>query len=133
MDQLSQILERLTIARNQSGLNQTQVARKLGMETAGAIAHWENGQRELTLSNFLRLCELYDISQEWALTGVNPNFDPQPLIEAFGGMTEQAERVIELVSSFRHDTGQTMTDYAVAMKRTIDLGATLRASEDKQT
>lgn len=103
MDQLTQILERLVIARTQSGLNQSQAARRLGLNAASSLSDIERGVNPLTMERFLQMCALYDISQEWAITGVNPDFDPQPLIEAFGGMTDQAERVIELAASLRRD------------------------------
>lgn len=103
MDQLKEILGRMTTARKQAGLSQSQAARLLGLGGASSLSPIETGEVPLTLERFLKMCELYDISQEWALSGVNPDFDPQPLIEAFGGMTDQAERVIELAASLRRN------------------------------
>lgn len=100
-EQLQAILERITTARKNAGLSQSQAAVKLGLGGASSLSPIERGDVPLTMERFLAMCELYDMSPEWAITGVNPYFDPQPIIEAAGGLTESAEQVIELLASLR--------------------------------
>jgi transcriptional regulator with XRE-family HTH domain len=100
-ERLPAILERLAQARIHAGLTQAQVAKLIDLDTGGAISHYEGGQRKLTLETFLRMCELYGASEMWVLTGVNPDFDPQPAIEALERMKasrDDVDKILETLS-----------------------------------
>lgn len=71
------IIDRLIEARKATGLSQTQAAKLLGFKGASSLSQIETDCRntEPNLTLFLKMCEIYDISPVWALTGVNPDFD----------------------------------------------------------
>lgn len=75
------INERLVIARKNAGLTQGQVAEKLRV-VASTISHYESGLRGVDLPTLLMLCDLYDVSVAWVMTGSNPNFDPSAFYES---------------------------------------------------
>lgn len=103
-NRLSAILERLVYARKHAGLSQIQVAKLIDLDSGGAISQYESGARKLTLETFLRMCELYGVSEIWILTGVNPDFDPQPAIEALERMKasrEDVDKILETLSTAR--------------------------------
>lgn len=80
-ERVKAILHRLIVARGNAGLSQSQVAKLLCYESAATISLCEAGQRRLDMVMFLRLCDIYDVSPVWALTGVNPDFDVQAWYE----------------------------------------------------
>lgn len=101
---LSAILERLAHARTHAGLTQSQAAKLMQLESGSSISQYEGGLRKVTLETFLRMCELYGASEMWILTGVNPDFDPQPAIEALERMKasrEDVDKILETLSMAR--------------------------------
>lgn len=78
---IKEILERLVTARKHAGLKQMQTAKliQLSHEDIHAI---EEGLMPLEMGVFLKLCEIYSVSEIWVLTGVNPYFDPASVVEA---------------------------------------------------
>lgn len=100
--QLTEILARLVCAREQAGLSQTQASKLLGFATPSALSQIENGQRGLKMDTFLRLCEIYDVSQIWLLTGHNPSFDEhgmQAMLSQSNIIKEDSEKLIDLLKS----------------------------------
>lgn len=76
------LLRRLTKARQSAGLSQGQAAKLMGYTSASTISHYESGLRGLEVETMLKLCQIYGVSSIWVLTGENPYFDPQPIVEA---------------------------------------------------
>ena len=58
---------RLRRARNGTGLNQTEVAGKIGVSWM-TVHRWERSQRSISEENLNQLCELYDKPLRWFLT-----------------------------------------------------------------
>jgi transcriptional regulator with XRE-family HTH domain len=93
----TQILQRLTQARKQSGLSQMDVARLMGYSASSTISHYEAGEREITFTDVLRLCKIYGVTVGWIETGEPPDFDPTPLLKQIEG------DVAELLESLAGD------------------------------
>lgn len=53
------------------GLTQTEIAKRLHM-TQGNIGHWLRGRREITLTNFMRLCKVAEADAHTILFGNIP-------------------------------------------------------------
>lgn len=102
---IEDILKRLAKARELAGLSQGQVAHLLGMESAATISHYESGLRKLTVIMLLRLCEAYDVSVIWIMTGTNPDFDPTPIMEAASRLKMSAEdfdKIMDMLEMSEH-------------------------------
>ena len=99
MGKVRLIMNRLIIARRQAGLTQSQAAKLLGLSSPSTLSHHESGARdtEPKLSMFLDMCEIYDVSPVWALTGVNPDFDE----ESFDELTQFADCAIEDIDNLK--------------------------------
>lgn len=107
---LKDIGQRLAQARKTAGLSQTQAARLMGLsEVASTISGWELGRGGLSMEHFMHLCEIYDVSEEWVLTGVNPDFDPAELMQKIdqssGLIKDELEDLMELFAMLRQDKG----------------------------
>lgn len=95
---VSAVLQRLAHARKQAGLTQAQAGKLIGLSTSG-FCDVEVGRNPLTLERFFELCDLYDVNETWALTGVNPDFDPQQVIEKLGESHADLGAVLDLLQS----------------------------------
>lgn len=96
--QTGAILARLAYARKQAGLTQAQAGKLIGLSTSG-FCDIEVGRNPLTMDRFLELCALYSVNEVWALTGVNPDFDPQWVIEKLGESHADLTAVLDLMQS----------------------------------
>jgi transcriptional regulator with XRE-family HTH domain len=105
MPTMLEIRERLVTARKRAGLSQTQVARMLGLSTASSFSDIESGRNPLTMDRFLRLCEIYDINETWAITGANPEFDAEGILKAAGRADDEIMEIIDLLQSLRQEKG----------------------------
>lgn len=90
-----EILERMRKARKAAGLSQRQAARLIGMSNSG-LCDIEAGRNPLYMSRFLELCRIYGVSPVWVITGVNPDFNPQPFIEAIGKGKKGLQDVLDI-------------------------------------
>lgn len=63
------LIDRLKSARTAAGLNQQDVAEKLGVK-ANTISNWEKGRTEPDIDTFVMLCKIYDIDFAALLTDV---------------------------------------------------------------
>jgi transcriptional regulator with XRE-family HTH domain len=102
---MDEIMKRLVLARKRAGLSQGQAAKLVGLDFAFVIEEYEAGQGDLTLSRFLKLCDIYGVSPVWALTGVNPDFDAASVLEVMGRVTEDSAAILDILSSL-HQAGQ---------------------------
>jgi transcriptional regulator with XRE-family HTH domain len=98
---VEQIKARLVKARERAGLTQAQAAKLLGFNAGSNIAQYEGERSIPNLRLFLQMCEVYKVSPVWALTGINPDFNPMPIIEAFDDLTDDAIKVIDLLGSLQ--------------------------------
>lgn len=81
---MDEVLQRLIQAREKAGLSRSQVARKLHVSIT-SVALWET-EGIWTVGTLKTLCELYDVSFDWLMTGTNPNFDAQRIADALQGI-----------------------------------------------
>jgi transcriptional regulator with XRE-family HTH domain len=95
--QVDQILERLIEARVGAGLSKTQAAKLLGFSSNVALHALETNANQVDLPTFLKMCEIYDASPTWILTGENPNFDEQ----AFDELTQFSGAGIEDIANLK--------------------------------
>lgn len=65
---LGAILQRLVMAREESGLTMTDAARYFGY-TGQAVSNWERGTTPVTLLNIFKLARIYECDPLWILTG----------------------------------------------------------------
>lgn len=95
----NEILKRLIEARKAAGLSQAQVGVMVGLSTfASSFSDIERGKNPLTVERLLELVEIYGVSLEWVMTGVNPYFDPQTLLETTNRMSEDMDKIVDLLS-----------------------------------
>ena len=97
MNQYEGILSRLKEARDTAGLTQSQVGKMIHLSTAG-FSDIEKGRNPMSVERLLKLVEIYGVSIEWVMTGINPNYDPQPLIEMVGEANVDLQKLIGLLS-----------------------------------
>ena len=71
--------KKIKFIRDKLGLNQSQLAKELGLESAMAISKYESDQREPDISKLIKLSEIGGVSLDWLLTGE-------------GEMTRQSEK-----------------------------------------
>jgi transcriptional regulator with XRE-family HTH domain len=62
--------KRIKSIREKTGLNQLDLARHLGLESAMAISKYEADQREPDISKLIKLSDLGGVDLNWLLTGV---------------------------------------------------------------
>lgn len=74
------IFDRLITARERAGMSQMEVARLMGLSSSSTISHYESRARDLSVIDLLRLCEIYNISIVWVLTGVMPDVQPDMIV-----------------------------------------------------
>lgn len=106
MDKYSHILERLAQARTHAGLSQSQAAKLMGFESASTISHYESGLRKVDLETFIKLAEIYDVSEVWLLTGHNPDFDEQRWLQLMQNTSiamEDLDKLMETMKMLRQD------------------------------
>ncbi|MFA5377871.1 MAG: helix-turn-helix transcriptional regulator [Dehalococcoidia bacterium] len=97
--QIVKIKARLTLARKQAGLSQSQAAQLLSLKGASSFTDYESGTFAPALDKFLRLCEIYGVSPVWALTGVNPDFDATEILQVANGANQDILKIVDLLSS----------------------------------
>lgn len=103
MNKTRQIINRLIEARKAAGLSQTQAAKLLGYSAASSLSQLEGDYRdsEPNLSMFLKMCEVYEISPVWALTGVNPDFDEEAFDQLTQGVNASLEDIYNLKETLK--------------------------------
>lgn len=73
------IAERLQDLRKKAGYSQEQVAEQLGLSRQ-AVSKWESGQGKPEIDNIVKLMELYGVSADYILLGIE-NSTPTPATE----------------------------------------------------
>ena len=68
-----EIGNRIKTLRKQLGLNQTEFGERIGFKQA-AIGLWENGQRTVSDSAILLICEKYNVREVWLRSGSGEMF-----------------------------------------------------------
>jgi len=69
--------QRIKSRRIEFGINQTELAAKLGMEQS-SLSELENGESVMPNSeHLLKLARILGVSQSWILTGKDGEFDTQ--------------------------------------------------------
>jgi len=99
----SAIAARLRQAREQAGLSQGQVAKKLGLHRP-TISEIEAGRRKVSAEELSRLAELYDVSISW-LTKDEPEVSDPAIELAARELTklkkQDLDRVLQLLRTLR--------------------------------
>lgn len=67
-----EISERLQELRKKAGYSQEQVSEMLGLSRQ-AISKWESGQGKPDIENIIKLTEIYHVSADYLLLGVEQN------------------------------------------------------------
>lgn len=99
----SMLAERLRQAREQAGLSQAQVARKLRIHRP-SVSEIEAGRRRVSAEELSQLAELYGVSLAW-LTQTGTNL-PDPAVELAARelaklKKDDLDRVLELLRTLR--------------------------------
>ncbi len=58
--------ERLKILRIEKKLSQPKLAQLIGI-SKGMVSFWENGINEPTITNLIKLCQIFDVSADYLL------------------------------------------------------------------
>lgn len=104
----TQIRERLVLARKEAGLSQMQAAHLLNMAHSAALSAYENGKREFTIPDLLRMCDVYMCSPCWVITGINPHFGEIEIQKVLdnaiekGFPMEEADSIIRTLEMLNH-------------------------------
>jgi len=95
MTKTREIINRLVSARKVAGLSQTEAAKLLGYTNASSLSAIESDYRdtEPSLSMFLKMCEIYNVSPIWALSGKKPDFNEREI-----QMLKQISNSLTLIS-----------------------------------
>lgn len=82
---MSEVHERLRLAREQAGLSQGQVARKLDMSRP-TITEIEAGRRRVTSDELVQFSKIYEVTVDWLLSekGDSPEEDAKVQLAARG-------------------------------------------------
>lgn len=91
------IIKRLIQAREAAKLSQLEMAKRLNLAPA-SFCDMEKFRNQLSVERLLELAEIYDVSIEWVLTGVNLHFDTQAVIEAANRLTRDTAKIIYAVT-----------------------------------
>ncbi len=102
---MSEVHERLRLAREQAGLSQGQVARKLDMSRP-TISEIEAGRRRVTSDELVVFSKLYDVSIEWLLSerGDAPEEDAKVQLAARGLASlrpDDLDKVLRVLKTMR--------------------------------
>lgn len=98
------IAERLVIARNLNGLNQSDAAAQLGYRTSSQLSQWEQARRMAPLTELISAAKLYRVSLDF-LVGISDDPDRDPttverqeiLTGASAMLSQMAERLADAV------------------------------------
>ena len=106
---MSDIHERLRLAREQAGLSQGQVARKLDMSRP-TISEIEAGRRRVTTDELVVFSKLYEVSVDWLLSerGDAPEEDAKVQLAARGLATlrpDDLDKVLRVLKTIRRKQG----------------------------
>lgn len=91
--------ERLRQVRKETGLTQQEFAESIGV-TRSPIAFAESGKSKLQPLAIRRICELYDINENWLLSGTGdmrntyniPNDELKNLLEVYSKLPEETRK-----------------------------------------
>lgn len=102
------LAERLRLAREQAGLSQGQVAKKLKL-LRPSISEMEAGRRKVSAEELAALCELYDVNISWLTKGTSDVDDPAVELaarELAKLKKEDLDTVLNLLRTLRHSGGK---------------------------
>lgn len=86
---------RIKCLRKADNLTQSQVAQRLGVSKA-VISSYENGTRQPSYTNLVKLSQLFKVSTDWLLGNKTINsFDLSSLTQ------EQVELIINIIKEFK--------------------------------
>lgn len=91
------ILERLTKARKSAGLSLSQAAKLTGRSVSG-LSDIENGRCSMYVHSLLEFGDVYGVDLTWLVTGINPTFDTNEVVEKLGASCESLSSVLEMLS-----------------------------------
>jgi transcriptional regulator with XRE-family HTH domain len=102
---MSEVHERLKLAREQSGLSQAQVAKKLGMHRP-SISEIEAGRRGVSADELREFSKLYEVSVDWILSesSDSPEDDAKVQLAARGLATlrsDDLDTVLRVLKTIR--------------------------------
>ena len=102
---MSEVHERLKLAREQAGLSQGQVAKRLDMNRP-TISEIEAGRRRVTADELKEFSKLYDVSVDWILSerGDSPEDDAKVQLAARGLATlrpDDLDTVLRVLKTIR--------------------------------
>ncbi|AVK98889.1 helix-turn-helix transcriptional regulator [Lysinibacillus sphaericus] len=85
--------DRLRIARQKSGLKQTQVKERTNINNK-TLSGYENNVSEPDMNTLATLTELYEVSYKWLLTGEGEMNIPRQIEKKVSNLTDKDERDI---------------------------------------
>lgn len=99
---------RLRSARENAGLSQGQVAKLLGVHRP-TVSEMEAGNRRVSADELSQLAEIYEVSVDWLVRGLDEDPDPNrdrvelAARELLKLKSEDLDRVLGLIQSLRPD------------------------------
>lgn len=96
---MSNIAERLKQLRKNAGYSQEQAAEVLGISRQ-AISKWESGQGNPDIENIVKMTELYHVSADYILSGIEKNIsDSVPEKKKLSREYRKAISIIAIVAA----------------------------------
>lgn len=91
------VRRRLKEARQDAGLSQEEVAKKLGLGSHAAYGHYERGEADPDLTNFVKLSKILGKPVTWLL-GIEDGHDLSPdekeLLETYRGLSRTSKEYV---------------------------------------
>ena len=92
------ISERLQELRKKEGYSQEQVAEMLGLSRQ-AISKWESGQGKPEIDNIIKLTEIYHVSADYILLGIEKVSAPVPEKKELSHEYKKAIGIIAIIAA----------------------------------
>ncbi|MCW8128951.1 MAG: helix-turn-helix domain-containing protein [Planctomycetota bacterium] len=83
--------DRIKVAREKAGLNQTQLAEQLGVMQS-ALSHWERNVKKPSREHVEKLCAILNLTADWFLTGPEkPGMKIRPMEKTFAPVDRRTD------------------------------------------
>ena len=82
--------DRLRICRIQMGMNQSDLARSVGLQAA-AVSKYEKNQSSPNVETLTAICKVLSVSADWLLGLPRDNGEPDPLVSRVMGLPDSVK------------------------------------------
>lgn len=102
-----EIGNRLLNIRNEKGLSRAEVASKADIGTT-TLQQWETGSREASIETLGKLAQLYKVSPQWLIFGLDDSTAQAPAVDPVTGVS--VEQAIDTLKNLIEDSQPKLTE-----------------------